>query len=96
MNLSLTEKETVILFNEEPGGRASCYTHNNKLKKRLVGFCDSNEECRVVKEFKSGAMEFEFPKQWVRIYPPAKREYTEEQRREIAERFKKSRESKNQ
>jgi hypothetical protein len=96
MNLSSVEKETIIIFNEESGGKATCYTHNNKLKKRLVGLCNSNEECRVVRDFKDGAIEFEFPKQWVKVNPPAKRQYTEEQRREIAERFRKSKETKNQ
>lgn len=52
-------------------------------------------EVIIIKEYEDGAINAHFPSNWFRfIKPPAKRNYTEEQRKAMSERMKKARESK--
>lgn len=84
--MSNIERETIILFNEaEPV--ASVYTYNGALKRKLAGLCNTRpEEARRVKDDGQGGLTFEVPKRWIKVN--AGIIYTEEQKKERAERAK--------
>lgn len=92
--MNAIERETIILFNEEQGGMAECFTYNVKLKNRLDELSKTKEECNLVKDNGAGGLTYTFPKKWVRIKPPAMRAMTDEQKEKIAERLRQARQSK--
>lgn len=69
-NLSNTEKETIILFNEgEP--TASVYTFNAALQRQLLEQHSLHpEQVTVTYQGSHGAVDFQIPKKWVKIVPP--------------------------
>lgn len=82
--LNQSERETIILF-DETRGRANVYTHNKRLKTRLQKLAEDRPEEMEVKH--TGAYnEYNIPKDWIKINPP--RKYTEEQRKEMADRLR--------
>lgn len=86
MAISNLERETIILFNEaEP--TATVYTYNGALKRKISGLCDTRpEEARQTKDDGQGGLTFEVPKRWIKVN--AGPMYTEEQKKERAERAK--------
>lgn len=70
MNLTLQERETVILFNEADP-TASVYTHNAALRRRLAALATERPtECTAVRfNEEDGAAEYTIPKKWVKIKP---------------------------
>ncbi len=92
MELPKHERETIILFNEEEQ-KAEVYTHNRALKSKLDRYCkDHPAEFSLVSKG-NGAATYSVPKRLVSIRAPrAKKEMTEAQRKDIAERLRKGRE----
>lgn len=87
MNLTLQERETVILFNEADP-TASVYTHNAALRRRLAALAaERPTECIAVRfNEEDGAAEYTISKKWIKIIPP--RIFSEAQRAIMAERGK--------
>lgn len=82
------EQETIINFNEaEP--TATIYTHNGALKRKLETLADQRPtEAKRGRAFSDGGREYIVPKRWVKVN--ASRILTEEQKANIASRFKKA------
>lgn len=89
MRLTNYERETIINFNEGED-TASVYTHNSTLRRRLERLAqDRPEECRLVKTCHDGqAVEYYFPKKWLRVNPGLR--LTDEQRAAKAEAARKA------
>ena len=79
MKLSREEQETIINY-DESSGEASVYTHSGKLIRQLAELAaERPADVRLIRECHGGAaMEFEIPKNWIRIRP--KRVASEAQR----------------
>lgn len=95
MNLTNSERETILNFNESED-TASVYTHSRALRRKLDKLsADRPEECRLVKTCHDGqATEFCVPKNWIRINPPRKgTPLTEIQRQQRREQLAKARKS---
>ena len=83
--LTRTEKETVILFNEEDG-TAAIETFNPRLLRQLRKV--STSDGVICEEERPGYGAYIIPKTMIKIYaPPPKRELTEEQKEELARRL---------
>ena len=84
MELTATEKETVILFSEA-GETASVCTYDSRLKVKLVQLAAKFPD-RIIKicENRDGMMKFTVPKSCIVIYPP----HTDEWRAAARERAK--------
>ena len=88
MKLTRYEKETIINFNEAEA-TANIYTHNGGLIRKLDALADQRpEEAKRGRSFPDGGREFTVPKRWVKVN--ASRTLTEEQKADIAARFKKA------
>ncbi len=79
MNLTLQERETVILFNEAEK-TASVYTHNLKFLQKLKQLQqDRPDDCRIKRnDTESRAAEYIVPKKWIKIKAP--RQLSEEEK----------------
>lgn len=88
MNLTKYEQETIINYNNEEK-TASIFTYDKslirKLDKRLAEMSDMKLICRG-EDF----AEYSLPKKWIKVAFP--RQYSDEQRAEMAERMKAARE----
>lgn len=88
MKLTRYEKETIINFNEAEA-TANIYTHNGGLIRKLDALADQRpEDAKRGRSFPDGGREFTIPKHWVKVN--ASRILTEEQKADIAARFKKA------
>lgn len=88
MKLTRYEKETIINFNEAEA-TANIYTHNGGLIRKLDALADQRpEDAKRGRSFPDGGREFTIPKRWVKVN--ASRILTEEQKADIAARFKKA------
>ena len=88
MKLTRYEKEIIINFNEAEA-TANIYTHNGGLIRKLDALADQRpEEAKRGRSFPDGGREFTVPKHWVKVN--ASRILTEEQKADIAARFKKA------
>lgn len=68
--LSKLEKETVLIFNEREL-ICECFTYNPRLKRRLASLLTSRpDDVQKTRETSDGAIEYTFPKQWLRINAP--------------------------
>lgn len=87
MSLSYVEQETIINFNEGEK-RASVYTCNPALKRKLTELAESRpEDCKLLREYPDGiGVEYQIPKKWVKVIP--NRILTDEQRAVLSERGK--------
>lgn len=82
------EQETVINFNEAEA-TAVIYTHNAALRRKLEGLSDQRpSEAKRSRSFPDGGREYIIPKRWVKVN--ASRILSEEQKADIAARFKKA------
>lgn len=88
MNLTKYEQETIINYNNEEK-TASIFTYDKslirKLDKRLVEMPDM----KLIRRGEDFA-EYSLPKKWIKVAFP--RQYSDEQRAEMAERMKAARE----
>lgn len=86
MSISRLEQETIINFNEAES-MANIYTHNGALVRKLEGLADQRpDEVKRGRVFPDGGREYTIPKRWVKIN--ASRILSEEQKADIAARFK--------
>lgn len=92
-NRSRLEQETIINFNEEEKV-ASVYTFNKTLQRRLAKLAEQYpDDCK--REFDTwqpeGSVDYTVPKKWIKINPPKKVNFTDEQKAALAERLANSR-----
>ena len=87
-NRSRLEQETIINFNEEEKV-ASVYTFNRALQRKLSRLAEEHpDECRRAKTWQPGeSVEYIVPKKWIKVSPPKKVNYTDEQKAALAERL---------
>lgn len=87
-NRSRLEQETIINFNEEEK-EASVYTFNRALQRKLSRLAEEHpDECRRAKTWQPGeSVEYIVPKKWIKVSPPKKVNYTDEQKAALAERL---------
>ncbi|MCD7886486.1 MAG: hypothetical protein LUG44_02550 [Clostridiales bacterium] len=70
MNLTKQEQETIIRF-DEAEATASVFTFNRALLNKLEKLTTERpDDCKLEREFPSGAVEYTVPKRWVKITPP--------------------------
>lgn len=91
MNLTKSEMETIIRF-DELSARATVYTHSVKLMNALDKLisrygADSPIE-RITQGSEPKYATYEVPKEWVKVSPKRRQNYTEEQLKAMAERMK--------
>lgn len=86
MKLTKYEQETIINYNQEEK-TASCFTYDRALIRKLDEFVRNGEAITVVREG-DGWKEYKFPKKCVKVRFP--RKLSDEQRREMAERMKRT------
>lgn len=88
MSISRLEQETIINFNEAES-TATVYTHNGALVRKLEGLADQRpDEVKRGRVFPDGGREYTIPKRWVKVN--ASRILSEEQKADIAARFKRA------
>lgn len=85
------ERETIVSYNQQDR-EASCYTWDPVLMRRLDKLLEDGSGEVVVRREGDGWKEYEVPKKWVKVRPPARRNLTEEQRQEMADRLRAARE----
>lgn len=87
-NRSRLEQETIINFNEEEKV-ASVYTFNRALQRKLARLAEEHpDECIRAKTWQPGeSVEYIVPKKWIKVSPPKKVNYTDEQKAALAERL---------
>ena len=72
MEISLLERETIVLFNEAEK-LAEVEAYSAKLRRQMEKLTKTHpDEVRLVKRNNSFSAIYEFPKAWVRIQPPNK------------------------
>jgi len=82
MQLTLLERETIILFNEaEP--TASVDTCNSTLIRQMDSYC-AKSPCAVEVLATEHGKRYLVPKKWIKVLMP--RVYTDEQRQKMSER----------
>ncbi len=89
MKYSKYEQETIINYNQEEK-TASCYTFDPALIRRLDKLCEMSDEIYRIRDCCIGdsAIEYVFPKKWVRIRPP--RQMSEAQKAAASERARRN------
>lgn len=83
-NLTKYEMETIMDYNQAEK-RASCFTHDPALIRRLDRLTQKYEAITVCRKGE-GWREYLFPRSWIKIRPP--RQLSDEKRAELAERMK--------
>ena len=72
--------------------RATISTDERKWVNRIYKLAEEYPgEVEIKTVFKDGFVTAQFPKSWIKVKPPAKRNLTEEQREAYAERMRKAR-----
>ena len=69
MNLSKIEQETIISFNEGEE-TADVYTHNPRLKRRLMELHQQKPNDVDLRRADANSATYIIPKAWIRINPP--------------------------
>ena len=82
----LEEQETTINLSYQDK-KAYVYTSRINVARRLLEMCEAHTDEASIRRLNSGGLEIEVPLNWIIIRPKQKRELTEEQRRELAERL---------
>lgn len=88
-----TENENMIEFLDNDR-EATVTLHDMRLKNRVLKLAEEYPEevtIKVMPEQNHGFLVAHVPKKWVKINPPLKREYTEEQKEVLRQRFDKVR-----
>ena len=85
MKLTREEMETIITFNEIDGA-ADIETFNSRIKRDIAKAAENYPQDVTIHDNGDGSIRAILPKKWVKIRAP--RVLTDEQRAEIAERFK--------
>lgn len=79
MNLTLEERETIIVFNEKED-LARVNTFNARLKKRIEQINERADEKIEITDRGYGEVEFYVPKKMITLYKAAKSHMSEEER----------------
>lgn len=86
MKLTAEEKETIISFNEADG-TADIEVFSARILREIRKAAEMYPDEVTIKESSEGAYLVTLPKKWIKVRAP--RVLTDEQRAEIAQRFKK-------
>ena len=92
-HLTNEERETIISF-DETSDPVNVYTFNKAIIRKLDNWYESGEPLQLVRaESLNGTecREYKVPKSWIRVQRP--RQYTEEQKKSMVERFQKGKNS---
>lgn len=88
MNLTKYEQETIINYNNEEK-TASVFTYDKSLIRKLDKRLSEMPDMKLIRRGEDFA-EYSLPKKWIKVSFP--RQYSDEQRAEMAERMKAARE----
>lgn len=88
MNLTKYEQETIINYNNEEK-TASIFTYDKSLIRKLDKRLAEMPDMKLIRRGEDFA-EYSLPKKWIKVTFP--RQYSDEQRAEMAERMKAARE----
>nr|DAL79028.1 MAG TPA: hypothetical protein [Caudoviricetes sp.] len=88
MNLTKYEQETIINYNNEEK-TASIFTYDKSLIRKLDKRLAEMSDMKLIRRGEDFA-EYSLPKKWIKVTFP--RQYSDEQRAEMAERMKAARE----
>lgn len=88
MNLTKYEQETIINYNNEEK-TASIFTYDKSLIRKLDKRLAEMSDMKLIRRGEDFA-EYSLPKKWIKVAFP--RQYSDEQRAEMAERMKAARE----
>lgn len=88
MNLTKYEQETIINYNNEEK-TASVFTYDKSLIRKLDKKLGEIPDMKLIRRGEDFA-EYSLPKRWIKVSFP--RQYSDEQRAEMAERMKAARE----
>lgn len=88
MNLTKYEQETIINYNNEEK-TASIFTYDKPLIRKLDKRLAEMSDMKLIRRGEDFA-EYSLPKKWIKVAFP--RQYSDEQRAEMAERMKAARE----
>lgn len=88
MNLTKYEQETIINYNNEEK-TASVFTYDKSLIRKLDKRLAEMSDMKLIRRGEDFA-EYSLPKKWIKVAFP--RQYSDEQRAEMAERMKAARE----
>lgn len=88
MNLTKYEQETIINYNNEEK-TASIFTYDKSLIRKLDKRLAEMPDMKLIRRGEDFA-EYSLPKKWIKVAFP--RQYSDEQRAEMAERMKVARE----
>jgi len=81
------ERETIINYNEQEI-TADVFTYNAALIRKLSAPCETrSDEIQQTDTNSYGGVTYTVPKSWIKINPPKKMNYTNEQRQEMAARM---------
>lgn len=87
MNLTKYEQETIINYNNEEK-TASIFTYDKSLIRKLDKRLAEMPDMRLIRKDEDFA-EYSLPKKWIKVAFP--RQYSDEQRAEMAERMRAAR-----
>ena len=75
---------------------ATCTFCSPKFVNKIKKYSENREDCKIVAENKDGSIVCHVPVKWIKVSPPRQvnREYTEEEKLEVAKRLKEYRERK--
>lgn len=88
MNLTKYEQETIINYNNEEK-TASIFTYDKSLIRKLDKRLAEMPDMKLIRRGED-FVEYSLPKKWIKVAFP--RQYSDEQRAEMAERMKAARE----
>lgn len=80
MNLSNIEQETIINYNQGEA-EATVFTYDKALIRKLERLREKNPAVELLREEKTGAREYRFPKRWLKVVPP--RNLSEEEKERL-------------
>lgn len=92
MNLTKYEQETIINYNNEEK-TASIFTYDKSLIRKLDKRLAEMPDMKLIRRGEDFA-EYSLPKKWIKVAFP--RQYSDEQRAEMAERMKAARNMNNE
>ena len=80
MNLYSIEQETIINYNQGEA-EATVFTYDKALIRKLERLREKNPVVDLLREEKTGAREYRFPKRWLKVVPPRELSAEEIERR---------------
>ena len=92
MNLTKYEQETIINYNNEEK-TASVFTYDKSLIRKLDKRLAESSDIKLIRRGEDFA-EYSLPKKWIKVSFP--RQYSDEQRAEMAERMRAARSMNNE